>query len=58
VETFRIDKLESEIALINEILDKTALKDGYRSRQIIMNMRLDREIEKINLENKLRFLND
>lgn len=58
METFRIDKLESEIALINEILDKTALKDGYRSRQIIMNMRLDREIEKINLENKLRFLND
>lgn len=58
METFRIDKLESEIALINEILDKTALKDGYRSRQIIMNMRLDREIEKVNLENKLRFLND
>lgn len=54
MEQFRIDKLESEISLINEILDKTALKDTYRTRQIILDMRLNREIEKVNLQNKLR----
>jgi hypothetical protein len=54
MEEFRIKSLEHEIDLLNEILDKTALKDVYRVRQIILDLRLNKEIERVNLINKLR----
>jgi hypothetical protein len=58
MEKFELDRLESELSLLNEILDKTSLKDVYRVRQIILDMRLDREIKRVNLINKLRDLID
>ena len=49
-----LDKLEIELELLNLILDKTARALNNNSRSIIMDIRLNKQIQKVNLENKYR----
>jgi hypothetical protein len=54
MEKFEIDRLNSEIKLINEILDMTSNALNNNSRLIIMDFRLKKQIRLVNLQNQLR----
>ena len=49
-----LDNLDTEIKLITHILDKGKYVINKETFLFLMNMRLDKQIEKVNLENKIR----
>lgn len=53
-----LDKLKIELDLLSDILDKCAYTLNDNTRQIIYDIRLRKQIKKVNLELKYRSVNN